>query len=72
MKRLFTPASLCFLLCFALLSFSQAQTPSGPSMVLPERSFDFKEVEEGKVLEHSFKVLNKGNQPLEIKNVNPG
>jgi hypothetical protein len=41
-------------------------------MVLPERSFDFKEVEEGKVLEHSFKILNKGNQPLEIKNVNPG
>jgi len=41
-------------------------------MVLPERSFDFKEVEEGKVVEHAFKVLNKGNQPLEIKNVNPG
>ena len=72
MKRIFTPASLCFLLCFALLSFSQAQTPSGPSMVLPERSFDFKEVEEGKVVEHAFKVSNKGNQVLEIRNVNPG
>jgi len=72
MKRLFIPASLCFLLCFALLSFSQAQTPSGPAMVLPERSFDFREVEEGKVVEHAFKVLNKGNQPLEINNVNPG
>ncbi len=72
MKRLFTPASLCFLLCFALLSFSQAQTPSGPSVVLPERSFDFKDVEEGKIVEHAFKVLNKGNQVLEIRNVNPG
>jgi hypothetical protein len=41
-------------------------------MVLPERSFDFRDVEEGKVVEHTFKVLNKGNQPLEITNVNPG
>jgi len=41
-------------------------------MVLPERSFDFKDVEEGKVVEHVFKVLNKGSQPLEIRKVNPG
>jgi Protein of unknown function (DUF1573) len=72
MKRLFTVASLGVLLCFAFFSSSPAETPSGPSMVLPERSFDFKDVEEGKVVEHAFKVLNKGNQPLEIKNVNPG
>jgi hypothetical protein len=72
MKRLFTLASLGVLLFFALFSSSPAQTPSGPSMVLPERSFDFKDVEEGKVVEHAFKVLNKGNQPLEIRNVNPG
>jgi len=72
MKRFFTPASLCVLLCFALFSSSSAQTPSGPSMVLPERSFDFREVEEGKVVEHTFKVLNKGDQVLEIKKVNPG
>jgi hypothetical protein len=72
MKRLFTLASLGVLLFFALFSSSPAQTPSGPSMVLPERSFDFKDLEEGKVVEHAFKVLNKGNQPLEIRNVNPG
>jgi hypothetical protein len=41
-------------------------------MVLPERSFDFKEVEEGKVVEHVFKVLNKGSQVLAITRVNPG
>jgi hypothetical protein len=72
MKRLFPLASLCVLLSFALLSSSPAQTPSGPAMVLPERSFDFKEVEEGKIVEHAFKVLNKGNQVLEIMKVNPG
>jgi len=72
MKRLFTLCSFCVLLSFVLLSSSPAQTPSGPSMVLPERAYDFKEVKEGKVVEHAFRVLNKGNQPLEIKNVNPG
>lgn len=72
MKRLLTLASLGFLLCLIAYSSSLAQTPSGPSMVLPEKSFDFKDVEEGKVLEHDFKVLNKGTQPLEIRKVNPG
>lgn len=62
--------SLAFLL--ALISSSFAEAPSGPSIVLPERSFDFKEVEEGKTVEHSFKVLNKGNEVLEIRKVNPG
>ena len=72
MKRLITLASLSVLLSIALFTSSRAQTPSGPSMVLPERSFDFRDVEEGKVVEHTFSVLNKGNQPLEIRNVNPG
>lgn len=72
MKRLFTLVSLSVLLGFALLPSSPAQTPSGPSMVLPEKSFDFKEVVEGKAVEHVFKVLNKGDKPLEITKVNPG
>ena len=72
MKRLFTLASFIIVCFFSLFSFSPAQTPSGPSMVLPERSFDFQEVEEGKTVEHAFKVLNRGDQPLEITNVNPG
>jgi len=41
-------------------------------MVLPEKSFDFMEVEEGKMIEHAFKVLNKGDQILMISHVNPG
>jgi len=72
MKRLFTLVSFCVLLGFALLSSSPAQAPSGPSMVLPEKSFDFKEVVEGKAVEHVFKVLNKGDNPLEITKVKPG
>jgi hypothetical protein len=41
-------------------------------MVMEERSFDFKEVKEGEVLDHAFKFLNKGDQTLEIKRVQPG
>ena len=72
MKLFSTLASLCVLLCVALTLSSAAQTPSGPSMVLPERFFDFKEVDEGKVIEHTFRVLNKGDQFLQIRKVNPG
>ena len=72
MKRLITLASSGVVLCVALFTASIAQTLSGPSMFLPESSFDFGDVEEGKVVEHTFRVLNKGNQPLEINKVNPG
>ena len=61
------------ILCFSVnFSASWAQKPSGPKMVLKEKTFDFKEVEQGKALEHNFKVLNVGDQPLEIKKVKPG
>ena len=46
-------------------------TGSGPVVVINERTFDFKEVKEGASLEHTFSVLNKGDQDLEIKKVKP-
>jgi hypothetical protein len=72
MKRLFALVWFGLLSCSVFLTLSLAQIVSGPSMVIPERSFDFGELDEGKVGEHAFRVLNKGNQPLEIKHVNPG
>lgn len=49
-----------------------AQETAGPLMVMKERSFDFKEVREGEVLKHAFKIQNKGDQTLEIIKVQPG
>ena len=49
-----------------------AQDAKGPKMVLKERVFDFKEVKEGEVIEHTFRVLNQGEGILEIKKVKPG
>jgi len=61
------------MLCLGInLSSSWAQSPSGPKMVLKEKSFDFNEVDEGKILEHHFKVLNAGDRPLKIKWIKPG
>jgi hypothetical protein len=41
-------------------------------MVLQETEFRFGEVMEGDTVEHAFRVLNQGSQPLEILNVKPG
>ena len=68
-------SSLVFLLlamCLILGSWTAAaQEIKEPIMVMEERSFDFKEVKEGEVLEHTFKVLNKGTRDLKIKKVQP-
>lgn len=43
----------------------------GPCITISKRSFDFKEVKEGATVEHAFRVLNKGDNALEIKKVKP-
>lgn len=64
------------IICIALLSlysYSAAaqEARRGPRMVLKERA-DFKEVMEGEVVEHIFKVLNQGDETLKIIRVRPG
>jgi len=61
-------SSLVFLCAYSI----PAQEVLGPKMVLKEREFDCGEVQEGKVIEHTFKVLNQGDEPLEIVGVKPG
>jgi hypothetical protein len=63
---------LAVLLVFCLSAAVCAQeTVSGPVMVIEEPSFDFKEVKADVAVEHSFRVLNKGDKVLEIKKVKP-
>ena len=69
MKKLFCMTILFLVMAgYPLISHGS----SGPRLVIEAKEFDFKEVEEGKVITHTFKVLNKGGQPLEIRRVNPG
>jgi hypothetical protein len=41
-------------------------------MVLSVKHHDFKEANEGEVVEHSFTVQNQGDRVLEIERVKPG
>ncbi len=60
--------SLIFLCAYS----AGAQVATGPKMVLKEREFDCGEVKEGEVIEHTFSVLNQGDEPLKIVRVKPG
>ncbi|MDZ7699204.1 MAG: hypothetical protein U5R49_20470 [Deltaproteobacteria bacterium] len=44
----------------------------GPKMVVETPDFDFGTVDEGAVVEHTFNVLNQGDQALQILSVQPG
>ena len=70
MKKLLYIISLPVLLVIFNYPTCWAQEISRPKMVLEEKVFDAKEVNEGEVIEHEFRVLNAGDSPLEIKNVN--
>ena len=68
----FRPSWLVVLLVFCLsVTVCAEETVSGPVMAIKEPSFDFKEVKEDVTVEHSFRVLNKGDKVLEIKRVKP-
>jgi Protein of unknown function (DUF1573) len=43
-----------------------AQEGTGPVLVLNEKIYDFGEVKQGKVIEHTFRVLNQGDEVLQI------
>lgn len=45
---------------------------SGPSVEIPETSFNFGTLTDGKDYVHDFKIKNTGTAPLEIKKVLPG
>jgi hypothetical protein len=47
-----------------------AMPASGPRMVLEGSGYDAKEVKEGAVISHSVRVLNRGDQVLNIRDVN--
>jgi len=63
-------------ICIALVTLCRYSTPAqeikGPKMVFKEREFDFNDVKEGKVIRHTFQVLNQGDETLEIKKVAHG
>ena len=60
-----------FLLAF-LGNWVFAQETKGPKIVIKELVHDFKDVKEGEVIEHTFRVFNEGDETLKITKVKPG
>ena len=54
-----------------LISVVTADQANAPRLFVTEKSFDFGQVDEGKPIEHAFKVSNRGDQPLKIDRVRP-
>jgi len=69
--RLKILAFLVFIVSFLPRTWAQ-EAPSSPQALFPEKTFQFKEVEEGNPVQHSFTVQNKGSEPLKIVKVKPG
>jgi hypothetical protein len=62
-------------LCFVATAWGYSaatQKVQGPRMVIQEQVSDFGEVMEGAVVNHTFRVINEGDQTLLIKDVKPG
>lgn len=57
-----------FLACSGVIL---AESPSTPSVVFPEKSYEFPAVLEGTQVTHDFPIENRGSAPLEIKGVHP-
>lgn len=72
MQKFWVTTLISIILFVFSLSSAVAQEVKGPKMVIEKSAYDFKKVKEGEVLEHTFRVLNQGDQDLEIKRVKPG
>jgi hypothetical protein len=72
MKKVLCGTFFLIFLISLNLSTGWAQQAIGPRMVIEKPLFDAQQVKEGEIISHSFIVLNKGDQPLKIKRVQPG
>lgn len=70
-KRLISIACVIALSCF-FCHLAWAQETKKPKLVIKEPIFDTGEIDEGKIVKHTFSVYNSGDATLEIKNVRPG
>lgn len=54
------------------ISQSEKEKQAAPVMAVEMPTYDFDQVKEGDIVKHDFRVLNRGNAPLEIRSVKPG
>jgi hypothetical protein len=54
------------------LTQAAGEKEAKPVIEVEKPTYDFHKVTEGDVVRHDFRVFNRGNAPLDIKNVKPG
>jgi hypothetical protein len=63
---------LTLLFAFAFFSPALAQDSMPPQIEIPEKEFRSEPVEQGQDIVHTFRILNRGEGPLQIVKVKPG
>ena len=72
MKKIAINLMILSLMLSFCLNATPAEKTTGPRILIEETLFDAKDVIQGKMIQHTFKVQNTGDQPLEINKVKPG
>jgi hypothetical protein len=72
MKRIWQNVFVLFLALVFFGNWAFAQEAKRPRIVIEGMKHDFKDVKQGEVVVHSFRVFNKGNATLKIIKVKPG
>lgn len=73
-KAIYSIAGLVMIVSIMFLVFSHSKISASnenAKIVFTEESHDFGKVEQGPVLEYSFKFTNEGDKPLVIESVQP-
>jgi hypothetical protein len=73
MKLLNKLLYLCLILMLWVgLTQAAGEKEAVPVIEVEGASYDFRQVKQGEVIKHDFRVFNRGKASLEIKNVKPG
>ena len=73
MKRLKGFLCQCLvLMVWVALTQAAGEKEAIPVIEVEDPNYNFRQVAQGEVVKHDFRVFNRGNAPLEIKNVKPG
>ena len=66
------PYVCLILMVWVGLTQAKGEKAATPVIEVEGATYDFAQVTEGDILKHDFRVLNRGNAPLQIKSVKPG
>lgn len=60
------------LMVLVALTHAAGEKKAIPVIEVERPTYDFQQITQGEVIKHDFRVFNRGNAPLQIKNVKPG